>query len=230
MAIEPLTTTIEMPKFTHVDSYTVYRLGAYPSLEVRFQETVYRLTLETTAVTWQWDTVKRVTVSDPAWIALGQALLGRYVATPESDPIGQVTAVQLDDPGPSVTLTVAYQGTLSSAPTALALVEPTPTSPMSYRPAVGSLPWAVALNSVNPAHAAKMQELLVQVHVTAAAEVLAALGASYTLPQIQAAVIGLAMVGRNVDTYLAEAGETLELARRNGQGVGQYIGTGDPRV
>lgn len=93
-----------------------------------------------------------------------------------------------------------------------------------HEPLPGRERWALELSAADDAQKSRMMELLGAIYVAAGANLLAALGISKTVAEIQAAVEALAGTGVNMDALIAQAFEQLELDRRAGTATPRVIG------
>lgn len=213
MALDPIPDR-EIPRFTHVADYTVQRLGRFPQVRVTLEETVYLTDLVTEAVTGDIILAPRtLAISDPAWVAQGTALLSRLVCDGGLAPLGTIVEVTVVEDSLLVTL----DQDLTGVPTQIHLVAETPTSPHAYRRARAGKSWTIVLDSGIPEQATLLRHLMGTVYLAAAQELLAELGiTTVTTPELLTALSALAARGRNIDTFLTEQGEHLELVRRAG--------------
>lgn len=204
MAI-PVAPSNVQPQHTTVSRYEVFRLGSFPFLRLQFIETVDDVETVPVGAVGELDGEGKVTLLElPGWAGLtdvaGRTLLEPAVTITDftdgwatvSEPVLPPTAVQW------------HRRNLLGIPVA--------------RNIPGGRQWELLVQATDAAQLGVMQQLQVQVGMQLAAAVLAQLGIGSVTPEaLQAAVAAAAQAGASVDTFLAQAAESLELQRRAGQ-------------
>ena len=223
-----------LPKFSLVSSYSVQRIGKYPSVTVRFQECNYLLT-NALVVTAPTDTnadglYEQITVQDVTTLGITNPV-GHMLSDLNSNMIATVTAseqvevIPAGQDGAGVPTPAQYRTllTLSTGVSdaqiagSLALVQRMPVGTTAYAPVNGAGQWEINLFGANAQAMQEMGNLLGGAYFASAKAVLAKLGLTVTDADLMTAIQALAAEGSNLDGFLAQQGEALESKRRAGQ-------------
>lgn len=223
MSIAVVNTT-EAPEQTTVGSFSIQRLGVYPSMTVTLVETVADRCI---------DTVTGMVLADPAvpgvfsGVTLSTAsvegIVGQPVTKPDATVVGTVDSVSVTLPGPTVATQVLFTTTTTEDLTGVTLtIQRKNTFGVdALRGARQGRMYDLMLTSTDSAQLSRMQQLMGSAHVKAVMVTLAQLGVSKTVAEVQAAVMA---ASDNLESILATEFEGLELERRGGTFVGRSVG------
>lgn len=224
-----------LPKFSLVSEYSVRRVGKFPSVSVRYVECNYLLTAPLT-ISAQIDAdvdgaYEEITVQDVASLGISNPV-GHLVSDLDSNALAtivateQIVAVPAVMDGPNVLTPAQYATKLTLSPglteeqmtKPVAIVDRMPVGTNAYQPVTNGRNWETTLFGANQLAMQEMGNLLGGAYFQAAKAILTKLGLTdITDAQILGAVQALGAEGTNLDGFLAQQGEALELKRQNGQ-------------
>lgn len=204
-----LATPPDSPKYTTVSSFTIARLGQFPTLRVAFAETTEDLV--TVTVLSMTEAVKAQPEDPTVYTGfvispLQRSLVGQTLKQ-GSTVIGVVQSHALDTG--TVTLVSAPTTDLTGISLSCQFVNALGVTALV--PATIGRIWELTLPTSDSGARNYLLQLMGGFHVTAAMQVLAALGHTHTVEEVVAAVQGLP---DNIESTLASAFEQIEKDRR----------------
>jgi hypothetical protein len=211
----PILTAQETPQQRTCASYTVKRLGLYPSMEMVFTETVSDVVIltvtsasdtnddskfDTLEVTIQYSPLSSSVYQD--WVT---EIVGKTILKVDDSSFGVCESV-------GENLSIKLVEGVDSDPTGLVLhyIRINGFGEMVSRPALNGLSFLRTMSARVPAQLAKMQEVLGTVSFTLTSAVIAQLGLTASPQDIGAALATMAASGDNLDSFIVRELEALQ--------------------
>lgn len=217
----PILTAQETPQQRTCASYTVKRLGLYPSMEMVFIETVVDVvTVTITAASDTNDdskfdtlvaTVQYSPLSSPVSQEWVTEIVGKTLLKADESTFGVCDSVGED-------LSIKIVTGVDANPTGLVLhyIRVNGFGEIVSRPVLNGVSYIRTLSARAPAQLAKMQEVLGTVSFTLATAVIAQLGLTASPQAIGAALSAMAATGDNLDSFIVRELEALQEAIDDG--------------
>lgn len=218
----PILTAQEIPQQRTCASYTVKRLGLYPSMEMVFTETVADVVTITitgasdTNADSKFDTLVATVRYSPFSSPLAQQdwiieIVGKTLLKTDDSAFGVCESVGED-------LSIKLVEGVNADPTGLVLhyVRVNGFGEIVARPALNGLSFVKAMSARVPIQLAKMQEVLGNVSFALASAVISQLGLTATPQAIGGALMAMAATGDNLDSFIVRELEALQEAIDDG--------------
>lgn len=204
--------SVETPDATLLSSYTIERMGLYPRVLLNYTEVVNILEpgVEVTAAQDLDADEKYEVLTVPAWQGRSD-LVGRVLLAADETALGTIVAFE---PIPS-NLTLDTGLVANPVGSTVCLQQLSSTGSLGYAPAPRGVRWEIILDMKSTDVFQYLSQRLGGAYFAAVKAALGKLELVASDEQVLAAISALAQEGLNIDSFIAQQGDAVELDRRN---------------